>query len=246
MAISFKNSTQNTGAVTLNVNTLGAKPIVKSNGNALSSGNLKAGSIYTVRYNATTGNFILQGEGGEYGTVIASDVRSTKNFGTEDGLKQGTLDLSNLTPSNIKSGVTIDGVVGNVIPPATLIVGDYIFAMSSNDNNYISGKTPPVMVKSIKVNNAGSIRVKYRARRRNSTIVGTSQIYINGVPAGIERLNPATTPGTLYTEDFNDIKIGDVIAIYLSKSSDDNYIFDVSDFTLFCANNQITNIIGGV
>lgn len=49
MALSFKNTTTNTAATTLNVNGLGAKPIDKSNGGALTSGNLKAGSIYTVR-----------------------------------------------------------------------------------------------------------------------------------------------------------------------------------------------------
>lgn len=63
MTVAFKNITQNTGAVTIDVNGLGAKSILKSNGNALSSGNLKAGSIYTIRYNGT--NFILQGEVGE-------------------------------------------------------------------------------------------------------------------------------------------------------------------------------------
>ena len=88
MALSFKNITANTGAVTLNVNGLGAKPIVKSNGNALVSGNLKAGSIYTVRYSGTS--FILQGEGGEYGNAVASDVYIGKTFGTDDGLVVGT------------------------------------------------------------------------------------------------------------------------------------------------------------
>ncbi|MGE7946467.1 hypothetical protein [Lysinibacillus sp. NPDC093688] len=60
----FKNTTANTGAVTLNVNGLGAKPIVKNGGAALSSGSLKAGGIYTVCYSGTA--FILQGEGSEF------------------------------------------------------------------------------------------------------------------------------------------------------------------------------------
>ena len=68
---------------------LGAKAVVKSNGNALASGNLKAGSIYTVRYNASSGNFILQGEGGEYGNATTADVRTGVTFGTEDGIRIG-------------------------------------------------------------------------------------------------------------------------------------------------------------
>ncbi|MFJ6266470.1 hypothetical protein ACIQGW_15975 [Lysinibacillus xylanilyticus] len=90
MGITFKNAVQNTGAVTINVNALGAKTIVKSNGTALSSGFLKANSIYTVRYNATTGNFILQGEGGS-GNAQPSDVRTGKTFTNDDGEKTGTL-----------------------------------------------------------------------------------------------------------------------------------------------------------
>lgn len=62
MAIAVKINVDNTGAATINVNGLGAKAIKKPNGNDVSAGNLKAGSIYTLRYNGT--NFILQGEGG--------------------------------------------------------------------------------------------------------------------------------------------------------------------------------------
>ncbi len=64
LCFAFKNATQNTGAVTINVNGLGAKSVKKPNGNDVAAGNLKAGSVYTVRYNGTS--FILQGEGGDF------------------------------------------------------------------------------------------------------------------------------------------------------------------------------------
>lgn len=89
MAISFKNAIQNTGAVTINVNELGAKSIVKSNGNALTSGNLKANSVYTLRYNGTS--FFLQGEGGEYGTATASHVLEGYSYGTDEGVQNGSM-----------------------------------------------------------------------------------------------------------------------------------------------------------
>lgn len=78
MAVVFKNATANTSAVTLNVNGKGAKPIIKADGTAVLSGDLKAGSIYTVRYNASTSNFILQGEGG--GGFTAGDYLVTSLF----------------------------------------------------------------------------------------------------------------------------------------------------------------------
>lgn len=89
MAIAFKNAVLNTGAVTININGLGTKSVLKSNGNALTSGNLKVNSVYTLRYNGTS--FILQGEGGEYGTAVAGDVLTGKTIGTENGIVNGTL-----------------------------------------------------------------------------------------------------------------------------------------------------------
>lgn len=102
MAISFKNTTANTGAATLNLNGLGAKPIVKSNGGALSSGNLKAGSIYTVRYSGTS--FILQGEGGS-GNATASDLLSGKTATTDAGDIVGT--MPNRGTFNLGLGATV-------------------------------------------------------------------------------------------------------------------------------------------
>jgi hypothetical protein len=87
--VTVKLHIANIGASTLNVNGIGAKPILKSNGSALSTGNLKLNSVYTLVYDGT--NFILQGEGGEYGTAVASDVVSGKTIGTETGLITGTI-----------------------------------------------------------------------------------------------------------------------------------------------------------
>lgn len=64
-AVSFANSLANTGPVTLNVNNLGAVPVLNAKGESLKAGALATNSIYTVRYNSTTGNFILQGDGSD-------------------------------------------------------------------------------------------------------------------------------------------------------------------------------------
>lgn len=71
---------------TINVNGLGAKSIKKPNGN---SPTLALNGVYTMVYDGT--NFILQGEGGEYGTAAAAQVLEGYTFGTESGLVSGTM-----------------------------------------------------------------------------------------------------------------------------------------------------------
>src|SRR3990167_2018184 len=48
--ISFKANTANTGAATLNVNSLGAKTILKHNDQTLATGDIESGQIITVIY----------------------------------------------------------------------------------------------------------------------------------------------------------------------------------------------------
>jgi hypothetical protein len=89
MGIVVKIPVENTGASTLNLNGLGPVPIKKANGNDVAAGNLRNGGIYHLRYDGV--NFILQGEGGEYGTATADDVLVGKTIGTENGLINGTM-----------------------------------------------------------------------------------------------------------------------------------------------------------
>jgi hypothetical protein len=55
----FQASGDNTGAVTVNVDSLGAKSLVSVKGNALEAGDLTSGSFFTAVYNATSGKFQL-------------------------------------------------------------------------------------------------------------------------------------------------------------------------------------------
>ncbi|MFJ7919983.1 hypothetical protein ACIQ6U_09510 [Lysinibacillus fusiformis] len=87
LAVSFPATSNSTAAMTLNINGLGAIPIKKANGTAFS--NAMANGVYTVRYRA--GAFTLQGEGGEYGNAKEGDVVKGVTFGTEQGIKTGTL-----------------------------------------------------------------------------------------------------------------------------------------------------------
>ena len=58
----FIAAASNTGAVTINVSTLGAKSILKNGATALSAGELQSGSMYQIVYDGT--NFQLIGAGG--------------------------------------------------------------------------------------------------------------------------------------------------------------------------------------
>ena len=138
LGLAVKIHLQNTGSATININGLGARTIRKSNGNALAAGNLRQNAIYTLRYNGT--DFILQGEGGEYGNATSSEVLSGRTIGTESGLVIGTMPDrgtpsiipratnqtlqagrylggtvqgdADLIPVNIRNGVNIFGVNG--------------------------------------------------------------------------------------------------------------------------------------
>ena len=90
MRVSVRVEDENTGSASLNINGLGTRPIRKPNGKTLTSGNLKAGGVYTLVYDGQA--FILQGEGGgEIGTATAPDVLAGRTFGGEDGLVVGTM-----------------------------------------------------------------------------------------------------------------------------------------------------------
>lgn len=133
MCIAVKIPNQNTGSSTLNVNGLGAKTIRKQNGNAVSAGNLKAGIIYTMRYDGV--NFTLQGEGGE-GTAIAGDVLVNKTFTNDQGTFTGT--MPNKTGHVTAAGITRSGTTLRLRPEAGYYPGNTLNSVQSADSNFIA------------------------------------------------------------------------------------------------------------
>jgi len=109
MAVIVKINVDNTGASTINVNGLGAKTIKKPNGSDVAAGNLKAGSVYTLRYNGT--NFILQGSDSA-GNATPADVLAGKTFSNDSGPGQiGTM------PNKVGSATVITpGTADQAIP----------------------------------------------------------------------------------------------------------------------------------
>lgn len=238
MALAFKNMTQNTGAVTINVNGLGAKSILKSNGSALASGNLKAGSIYTVRYNGT--NFILQGSDSA-GNATPEHVLAGKTFSNDtDTELTGTMPNqgakiitpstvnkaipagyhngqgyvkgdANLVASNIRDGVTIFGIVGTYDP--------YNIAQSGStsiySNTWYSGSEHDRLRVELEMLLPGTLSFYYSA---NAGTYSSCSAYIklNGVQYG--RTVSASYDGS----DNNTVDVpvapGDIISFYTAIS----------------------------
>jgi hypothetical protein len=98
MMFAFENTTQNTGAVTINVDTIGAKDIKKFHDQALASGDLEAAGIYIIAYEATAGNFQLLSSVSSGGGISNVVEDTTPQLGGQldvngNALGDGTLEL---------------------------------------------------------------------------------------------------------------------------------------------------------
>lgn len=151
LPVTVKFNAASTGAITVNFNGLGAKSVVDYFGNAVT--NVRANLITNLRYEATSGNFILLGKGGggnatagdllggatatvDAGPItgnIPSKTAQTYTPGTTDQIIAALQYLSgaqtiqgdaNLIAANILSGKSIFGVAGTAKNFATGSVSD--------------------------------------------------------------------------------------------------------------------------
>lgn len=79
-SLRFKAGGTNTGAATLNVDSLGAVAVKRLNGDALSAGDIVSGGIYDVAFDGT--NYVLLGAGpgaGTYGVLSGDNTWSGAN-----------------------------------------------------------------------------------------------------------------------------------------------------------------------
>ncbi|BBI31462.1 hypothetical protein [Cohnella abietis] len=137
VCLAVKIHANNSGAATINVNGLGAKSILDSKGNAMTAGKLKLDSVYTLRYNGTA--FTLQGEGGEYGTAVATEVLSGKTFGTDAGVVAGNMiDRRGSTNASLRNL----GVSGRVWTRPAIGYYEGLTDIYADDPNFISANFP--------------------------------------------------------------------------------------------------------
>ncbi len=189
MAISVKINVDNTGASTINVNGLGAKPIKKPNGNDVAAGNLKAGSIYTLRYNGT--NFILQGSDSS-GNATPGDVTAGKTFSNDDDTDLvGTLPiLGNRSTTLIINGPDTPQVV---IPPGRI------------DQSTIVAKIDPSKASIIKLGETlGGVTGALKPFARESGTVSIQYVHEEFTPSSITVSDLPFAPETIVIEMLND------------------------------------------
>lgn len=106
-SVRFKASNTNTGATTVNVDSLGAKSIKRLNGDDLAAGDIVSGGIYDIAFDGTNYVLLTGGAGsGLYGTLSGDNTWSGANTFT------GALNIGNsdTTLSRVSAGnVAIDG-----------------------------------------------------------------------------------------------------------------------------------------
>lgn len=227
-----------TGAATLNVNGLGAKPLKKANGNDVT--NLKANGVYTFRYNASTGNFILQGEGGS-GNATASDLLSGKTASTDAGEITGTMinrGAVTITPSTSDQTIPSGYHNGSGVVKKAAIVNPGENILVSNSTLKSTTATTMTKLKATQINVYGIVRVKFDISSVNGYL-GTLQIYVNGVPRGIVRTS-TTSSYVTYTEDIA-VEANDVVEIWGKGSSGANV--NCNNFIIYYLAITGTNIL---
>lgn len=153
MAVRFKADVANTGAATLNVNSLGAVSITKNNSDALITGDIEANQIVDVVYNSTGPVFQMVGQTALSGSAdiqeFASSGTWTKPAGAKKVYVQAWAGGGSGSKSNAGGNAVGGGGGGQYIDvwmnasdlagTVTVTVGDGGTSISANNTNGNSG-----------------------------------------------------------------------------------------------------------
>jgi hypothetical protein len=221
----FVSAGANTGAATININSIGAKSIVKTNGSALSAGDIASGAAVQLIYDGT--NFQFANKSVSAAGDVAGPASSTDNavarFDSTTGKiiqNSGVIvdDTNNVTGvATLKATTTIG--VGNATPSASGAGITFPATQSaSTDANtlddYEEGTWTPTWLGS---STAGSTAYSVQIGRYTkvgrlvslyfdvaiSSATGTGDVTIGGLPfaSGIQAVNAGsiTSYGVVYT-----------------------------------------------
>ncbi|WP_059043929.1 hypothetical protein [Paenibacillus rubinfantis] len=141
---------------TLKIGNFTALPLKDQKGNAYAAGKLLAGKPYAFR--KVGSDFLADSGSGVEGDATANDLRlgKTATVGSGDVIT-GTLDLTNLLPSNIKKDISIDGVVGT-LEPSNPQQNDQQVLMPANSSVTITPQIGKIVVAIVFGDNVPAIR----------------------------------------------------------------------------------------
>jgi hypothetical protein len=127
---------------------------------------------------------------------------------------------TNLTAKGVSasSSETLTSLVDKVSVVTTLpspTVGESMVAIASGEEFASNGADNWLMYKEIRINKAGTYRVKFNLYSFGNS--GYGRIYKNGVPIGIQRYQ-TTSPATIYSEDFT-FAANDLVQLYLASDT---------------------------
>lgn len=215
-----------TDTATLNISSDGtARTLKKPDGSDFKP---KAGIYSFIRDGV---NFQLLGEGGEYGTALNSDVRSTKTVGTESGVVQGTLNLTNLTAGNLKKDIVIDGVTGILVDYSNLVAGNAVIQTSTTQysTSALGNNGVYYLANAIQLTTGyGSIRVKLDVISGNSSSAFYVAFYKNGVKISGDISCANYLSWTTISYDMSGVNVNDTIQAYVKATGYSNAVKNLS------------------
>lgn len=168
MVINFKANTANTGPATLNVNGLGAIPIVKNHDEALINGNIEAGQIVTVIYDGT--NFQTQSQQVNplltANRAVVSDgsglLTAATTTATEIGYVNGVTSAiqTQFTNKISQSGAQIYGADAGATDAYAITLSPAPLAYAEGMAVYVKFNTANTGSASLNVNSLGAVVIK--------------------------------------------------------------------------------------
>jgi len=166
---SFVAANTNTGAVTINLNSLGAKSITKQGATALVAGDITSGRVYLIEYDGTQFQLVNSASPGGSNTQVQYN-----NAGAFAGSANMTFDGTSLTLAN---GASIQGLT--VGRGAGAVSTNTVFGASAYQANTTGSNSVVVGNQAGYTNSTGiqnvfiGTQAGYAATGRDSTFVGT-------------------------------------------------------------------------
>lgn len=108
----FVSAGANTGAATINLNSVGAKSITKQGATALAAGDIPSAAIALITYDGTQFQLLNPATG----TAASTTAAGTVEIATQAEVNTGTDTARSLTPATLKSHLTTPNPIGATTP----------------------------------------------------------------------------------------------------------------------------------